>query len=395
MRSNIMNQNEMPSKKEDKKVVKKKRMILDYFLKGIYLIIYLRLLLPSSFYEILHISQDISSLIEKNLLWIVLFLIVFIAIWKIIVKSFSQAINSLIWYSFLGVVIKFTPNLYVFIYTIVILIYLIVLLKKTTPLYRVLKKLTLNIWFQLGVFGFTFLLWFVILRIDNNIFLTVSSILLIISIIATMIFIFLWVRNPLSVLYQIYQETARKIIWYFINLDHKNIVKKKEEKEEIKKEKKESSIKTYKKWEDLFINIGLFFKKFSTKPTILDVFLILFLFCVFVCVISFGYEYYIIQNIDPMSFQGIENAGIFEYIYFSFLIFLTIDISNIVPLTKIAKYYILFEALSIIFFITILITRFSLLTVERAESQYKEEIREKLLEDVTKIREYITDIERL
>ena len=100
-------------------------------------------------------------------------------------------------------------------------------------------------------------------------------------------------------------------------------------------------------------------------------FVIIFVFALFFNTLTFSFMYFGLSKINNESFSGIEKYNFLNHFYFAVSNFSTIKILDILPMTQLAKIFVLLQIISAIFLFSIIVIAFSFVTFEDSEAERK------------------------
>ena len=243
--------------------------------------------------------------------------------------------------------------------------------------YKYIFEVTQKSSMQVFLFFIAIICFYVIVSSANSLSIKFSIIFLLTILSLHLLYLLVWTNNPYLMLSN-FCGIIEDVWSVLIKKERieKQYLNKKNEIKDINKEK-----------EGLRDIIKFSAKLFNWLKTKMDVlthrrllirwFIIIFALSVLFTVIIYSFIYFGITKIDEMNFLGVNKELYFEHLYYSISIFSSIDSTGIVPCTRIAKIFVIFEILTGMFLLIILITSFSTMTVEIARDH-----REKLLDRV-------------
>jgi len=226
---------------------------------------------------------------------------------------------------------------------------------------------------QIFCFVIAFICFYIIGTSFDVISISISIVVLLGILFLHLSYLLLWTTNPFLILNNF--NTIIEKIWTFIKkwrIDEQYI-NKKDKIKDMQKEKKD--LKDFVKYSAKTFNwLKDKMDKLTHRRLLLRWFIIIFIVALGFTVVIFSFEYYGLTKINTDSFSILKTGQYFEHLYYSISILSTIDSGGVIPLTRIAKLFVIFQVLSGIFLLTILVTSFSTMTLEVAS-----EDREKLL----------------
>ena len=243
-------------------------------------------------------------------------------------------------------------------------------------IYVNLVKTATKLYIQLFCIFLALISFYTIAVSSNIIVIWYCIYALLIVVLLHLLYLLIWTINPLMIINNFYSIAEK--IWMHLKKEmlKEDGMSEKNDNKDLTKEK-ESLAEAIK---DVAVWCNWFKGKIAamTQKKLLWKWFMAHFFGAFVFIIVvFSFEYYGLTKIDSNNFLILKGKQYFDHLYYSVSVLTALNSDGIIPLTKIAKLFVILEVLAGISLLTILVTSFSLITFEAA-SEDKKQLLEKI-----------------